>query len=931
MQSLRAFHYYPWRPTGFLRLRKVKSLYGRVSSGFSRSETRAAISGPVQPELELKNLCTPKFFSYHFTPRSALSSGRGLEKNRAIWYLFLSMNKNSKLIALFFVSIAGISYELYVMRIFSVGGWSNFGSLVISTALLGIGLSGILLTFLSGWVERWSEVILSVCAISLPLLMSLAVIMAQLVPFNPVFLASDSRQLWFIGAYYIVYGAPFFVVASFTGVSFIALREQIQKVYFWNMIGSGVGGFFIIIFMFLLPPQYLLLPILGLTLVAALFTCVICDDMTCSYQFSAVQLLPLVLTALCSICFTFFWGDIRVSDYKAISYVRKYPDSKLVHHSYGPGGEYHVYFSQYFHFAPGLSDNAALKVPNISSQRYWGLFIDGSGPIGIMGAMREDERAYMDYLPMAAPYTMISNPDVLLINLSGGINAQVARYKGARSIDIVEPSSEMIRLLRNDRNIIRFTGDLFNSENLNVIQGEPRAYCADHRESYNLIELSLVDSIGLSDSGGYPIHEDYKYTVEAFKEYFASLKPGGVLSVTVWDRLNPPRNVLKLLNTIIMAMKESGMRDPGQNLYSFGLFMSTTTILVKKTPFTAGEIYDLNNFVRTRSFEPLYVPGAELPRRDINILLGVYQQHFEKQSGDEVESFTNADMYRTAIPEFFAGKAEAIENQYVFDIRPIKDSRPYYSGFLKLGRLPIYLDQMEDVSEEWGYLLLLGILVQACIFGLFVILLPVIVRWKELSENRRGTIGVIFYYAGLGLGYMLIEIFLIQRLSVFLSNPTYSTSIVITVMLIFSALGNLASSCFKSFRFWIVPASGILIAAGLFFYIFGLDGFLAGYHSSSLPVRVFASMLIIAPVAFFMGIPYPNGLDALQGSKPHLLPWAWGMNGGLSVAGSALARVLSVSSGFPILLGVGIAVYLMVGLLFPVNEEDGFGFFRRIR
>ncbi|MCL1817902.1 MAG: hypothetical protein FWG35_03155 [Spirochaetaceae bacterium] len=842
-----------------------------------------------------------------------------------------AMNKNSKFIALFFISVAGISYELYVMRIFSVGGWSNFGSLVISTALLGIGLSGIILTFLSGWVERWSETILSVSAISLPLLMSLATIAAQLVPFNPVFLASDSRQLWFIGAYYVIYGLPFFAIAVFIGVSFLTLREQIQKVYFWNMIGSGVGGFFIIVFMFLLPPQYLILPILGLAIVAALFACVISDDMTYSFQFSVVYLVPLIVTALSSVCFTFFWGDIRVSDYKAISYVRKYPDSKLVHHSYGPGGEYHVYFSQYFHFAPGLSDNAALKVQNISNQRYWGLFIDGSGPIGIMGSMREDERAYIDYLPMAAPYTMISNPDVLLVNISGGINAQVARYKGAKSIDIVEPSSEMIDLLRGDKNVTRFTGDLFNSEGVAVIPGEPRAYCVENQNSYDLIEISLVDSIGLSDSGGYPVHEDYKYTREAFQEYFASLRPNGVLSVTVWDRLNPPRNVLRLLNTIILAMKESGMQEPEQNLYSFGLFMSTTTILVKKTPFTEGELYDLNNFVRTRSFEPLYVPGADLPRRDINILLGVYQQHFGKQSEEAVESFTNADMYRTIIPEFFAGRAREIEEQYVFDIRPIVDSRPYYSGFLKLGKLPMYLDKIEEVSEEWGYLLLLGMLVQACIFGLLVILLPVIVRWKELSKNRRGTAGVIFYYAGLGLGYMLIEIFLIQRLSVFLSNPTYSASIVITVMLVFSALGNLSSSFFKDYRTWVVLGAGILVAAGISFYIFGLDGLLARYQSSSISMRVFVSALAIAPVAFFMGVPYPNGLDALQGSKPHLLPWAWGMNGGLSLAGSALARILSVSSGFPVLLGVGVVVYLMVAFLFPVNEEGGYGFLRGIR
>jgi SAM-dependent methyltransferase len=831
--------------------------------------------------------------------------------------------RNSKIFALFFISVTGISYELYVMRVFSVGGWSNFGSLVISTALLGIGLSGIILTFLSEWVRPRAGGILSVCALILPLFISLASITAQMVPFNPVFLASDSRQLWFIGAYYIIYGVPFFIVALFTGVSFVALRSRIQKVYFWNMIGSGVGGFFIIIFMFMLPPRHLILPILALTIIAALFAIVSRDEETQSSRFSLIPLLALVLTTLSSLWLTFFWGNIRVSDYKAISYVRKYPDSKLVHHSYGPGGEYHVYASQYFHFAPGLSDNAALNIAAMPNQPYWGLFIDGSGPIGIMGSLRPGEQEYMDYLPMAAPYTLLENPEVLLVDLGGGINAQVARYKGARQIDIVEPSSELIRLLRDDPNVSRFTGNLLNSERIRVVQGEPRAFCQDHRGTYDLIEISLVDSIGLSDSGGYAIHEDFKYTVEAFREYFASLKPGGLLSVTVWDRLTPPRNVLKLLNTVILAMEEAGIGDPRQSLYSFGLFMSTSTILVKNGAFTEAEIGTLNDFAGSRSFELLYAPDTELPQRDIRLLMDAYRRHFTGGEEDDlVESFTNADMYRGAILQFLEGNRKEVEDAYVFDIRPIRDARPYYSGFLKLSLLPIYLDQMEDISEEWGYLLLLGMLIQACIFGFIVILIPVAGRWKALFRRRRGTIGVILYYAGLGLGYMLIEIFLIQRLGVFLSNPTYSTSIVITTMLIFSALGNLASTRFKHLRRWAVLISCIAVAGGFVFYIWGLDGFLEGFHSATLALRILAAALIIAPPAFFMGVPYPNGLDSLQENKPHLLPWAWGMNGGLSLAGGALARILAVSSGFPVLLAVGIGIYLLVGFLFPVNLDQ---------
>jgi len=828
--------------------------------------------------------------------------------------------KRNQLAALFFISTAGIAFELYVMRVFSVGSWSNFGSLVISTALLGIGLAGIILTFVEEKIRRRPEMYMSILAILLPLFMSGAVIIAQKVPFNPIFLASDSRQLWFIGAYYIIYGVPFFIIAAFVGIAFITLSDKIQRVYFWNMIGSGAGGLFIVLFMFFLPPQYLLLPVLAITIIAALLSSCRKDG---KLRFPVPYVIGLCITTLGSIFLSFFYGNIRISDYKDISYVRRYADSTLVHHSNGPAGEFHVYASRYFHFAPGLSDNAVLSIENLPTQLYWGLFIDGSGPIGIMGHLKESEKVYMDYLPMAAPYSMISEPDVLLVNLSGGINANVALYNGARSIDITEPSPEIIHLLRDDPSVSRFTGNLLETDKIKVIRGEGRSHCVNNEGSYDLIEISLVDSVGLTDSGGYTVHEDFKYTVEAFKDYFSGLKDGGILSITVWDRLNPPRNVPRLLNTIIRAMNEAGFENPEKCLYSFGLLRSTSTILVKKGAFTPRDLNDLNKFVKKCSFDLFYAPETDLPLRDINILMANYRNQFVDSGADKekTETITNADMYRTVIPFFFAGEAKKIEDAYIFDIRPITDPRPYYTGFLKMGELPMYLDQLRDISEEWGYLLLFAMLIQACIFGLVVILIPVIGKRKTLFTKRRGTVGVILYFAGLGLGYMLIEIYLIQRLAVFLSNPTYSTSMVITVMLISSALGNITSGLLKRFRVIVVPAACALVAGGFLFYIFGLDDFLAMFHSSSMMTRFLVSALIIAPPAFFMGVPYPNGLDSLQETKPHLLPWAWGMNGGLSLVGSAMARLLSVASGFPVLLQLGIGIYLMVGILFPINRQ----------
>ncbi|GHV83104.1 hypothetical protein AGMMS50212_04440 [Spirochaetia bacterium] len=832
--------------------------------------------------------------------------------------------KSIKLAALFFISVAGISFELFVMRVFSVGGWSSFGSLVISAALLGVGLSGIILTVFSDWVEAHSDSILQVCALSMAPVMAFSVIAAQRVPFNPVLLAQDWKQLWYIALYYLIYGVPFFINAAFVGIMFISQRSKIQKVYFWNMLGSGVGGFFIVAFMFFIPPDFLLLPVIFVSAAGALFICLVKNELTNKIEISVCHFIAFFLTTIISSFVILQWGGIHVSELKAISYVRKYPDSKLVHHSYAPSGEYHVYYSKYFHFAPGLSDNAALNIHNMPEQPYWGLFIDGSGPIGIMGYLRDNEKEYMDYLPMTAPYTLLSEPNVLLVNLSGGINTQIARYNDARKIDILEPSSEVINILKYDPNITRFTGGLLTEPNVKVIQGEGRDWCASRKNYYDLIELSLVDSVGLNDSGGYPVHEDFKWTVEAFKQYISSLSRNGILSITVWDKLNPPRNVLKLSNSISCAMRELKIQDAEECFFSFGLFMSTTTILVRKTPFTKEELKTLTNFVESRSFDLYYSPNVQLKEHSVDFLMSSYRRQFEGHYGENERSYSNTDMYRSALPQMFSFSKKNIENRYIFDIREITDQRPYYSGFLKLKLLPIYLRHIESVSEEWGYLLLLGMLFQACLFGFIVIIVPLffIKRKQQASIDQNSpfkTLGVILYYAGLGLGYMLVEIYLIQRLGLFLSNPTYSTSIVITIMLIFSALGNIASGYLKRVRKTVVLVSCIFIALILLFYVFYIDTVLSLLNVNSYFWRIMICILIAAPVSFFMGVPYPNGLDSLQENKPALLPWAWGMNGGLSVAGSALARLISVSSGFNLVLFISTGIYLITGFLFGVN------------
>jgi len=771
-------------------------------------------------------------------------------------------------------------------------------------------------------VRKDPRPLLSILSVAVIPAMGLAVYAAQLVPFNPLFMASDPRQFWFICSYFIIYGIPFFLGSAFIGIVFIVMHESVRKLYSCNLLGAGIGGFIVLVLMFFMPTQYLVLPVLAMATLSALFACMDRPPLGGKAFIPTGKLAAIAASVLVAATVVLVSGDIRVSEYKPISYVKKYPDTKLVHHSYGPGGEYHVFASSYLHFAPGLSDNAALNLSKMPRQPFWGLYVDGSGPIGIMGDIRSEDAEYMNYLPMAAPYTILARPKVLLVNLGGGINAQVARYKRSSSIDVVEPSEEMIRLLRDDPNVSRFTGDLLKSPGINVHRGDPRAFCVAHEGSYDMVEISLIDSVGQTDSGGYAVKEDYSYSVEAIHEYAKALKADGILSISVWDRLNPPRNVPRLLNTIVEALRESGVERPESRIVAFNLFMSTATILVKNSDFTEGEIYDLKTFVDERSFKMIHYPGMKAEGLDIAPYLRAYTARFAGGQDKEIKDFDNNDFYRASFNEMIAGRASALEKSYIFDIRAIRDSRPYYSGYIKLGKIGFYLPKLGELSEEWGYLLILGVLVYAILFGVAVVAVPVAARWKSLFKNRKGTGGVIAYYASLGITYMLVEIFLIQRFGVYLSNPTYSTSVVITTMLICSALGNLASGLVKMRRDILVAIAAGTVALILGLYAFGLDGILASTRSASLAARFLVAFGLIGPLAFFMGIPYPNGLDTLQRNRPHLLPWAWGMNGGLSVAGTALAKVIAVSSGFPVLLGLAVLFYLAIGALYRVNEAS---------
>ncbi len=848
------------------------------------------------------------------------------------------------------------------MRLFAVGSWDTFGSMVISIGLLGFGLAGTLLTLLQKRVLANPDAWLFITSFLMGPTMALSQVLAQQVPFNPVLIVSDQMQLWWIAAYYVIYAVPFFFGALFIGVVFMAFSGRIHHVYFWNMLGSGVGGFVILLLMVLLPPARLILPLLALSSLAALLSAVSWSGSPGRLSLRLGNAMLILLAFAGSFAAVELWGAIKVSDFKPISYARRFPDAQEVYHHSSPAGEMDVYKSSYFHFAPGLSDNASLNLSSMPRDAYMGLYIDGNGPIGVMRKLSHGEESYIDYLPMSAPYLLLQKPRVLLLRLGGAIGVFTALYHDARTVDVVEPNRDLIHMLKDVPVFQRFTGNILSDPRVRVISTEPRAYTASTAQRYDLVEISLIDSIGLSQAGGYPIKEDYVYTVQGMDDYLKSLTRDGILSITVWNTVDPPQNVPKLLSTVVEALTREGEKDPRKRIFAFDLLLSTATILVKSSDLTPRDIAALRGFCGRMSFNVDYYPGMPAPPgKSFDQILAGYQSLYgigksaepavepgavtgvqpdrvnlaqmlresahASGAGDAAPSLGDAgkplvpsDLYHFTLAWILHGKAAELFKKYVFDIRPATDDRPYYSTYLKLPTIGAMARHVGQIPEVWGQLLLFGTFLQSILFGFLIITIPVVGSWRALFRRRRGTLGVILYFGALGLGYMMAEIYLLQRFTFYLAEPVYSSSIVLTTMLVASGLGALAGNRLpvsRSLRVWLAAGG---IALFMLFYVFALSPLLNATLGLALPVKVLLSVLFIAPAAFCLGIPFPTGLDGLSSRRRSLLPWAWGMNGALSVTGSVLTRIISISAGFVVVLACVIVIYLIAALTFGSTE-----------
>jgi hypothetical protein len=794
------------------------------------------------------------------------------------------------------LSVGVLAYEILLMRLFSIIQWHHFAYMVISLALLGYGISGTLVTL---WRERLLQrfaAVYSACIVAFGLGAVLCFLLAQRIPFNAELVLWDLRQPAWLLLLYLLLALPFLSAACALALALMRYHTLIGRVYAFDLTGAGLGGLLVMGLLFLVTPLQALVAIGLLAVLAAAIGAYETGLRTGPAWFVLLAMATCVLLACGR------YSVLQVSPYKSLSQTLQVPGTHVIEEDSSPLGLLSVVESTQvpLRYAPGLSLLATREPP-----AQLGVFTDGDGMTAI--TRYRGVRSELDWTGQstsALPYEMQLPGHVLVLGAGAGLDVLQAIRYGVPRVTAVEINPQLIALVR-DR-YAGYAGHLYRQADVHC--GEARGFVAGSAARYDLIHIALLDAFGAAAAGLYALNESYLYTVEALQQYLARLTPDGYLSITRWVTL-PPRDMLKLFATALDALERNGVTDPAGHLVLIRSWQ-TATLLVKNAPFTAQELERMRTFVRRWGFDMAWYPG--MPAGEANRSNRLRAPYF----------------YQAAVQLAGPGRARFLAD-YKYVLAPATDDRPYFFHFFRWRALPEILalrGQGGMPLLEWGYLVLVATLLQALLASVALILLPLLVlrRRRSVAPHAAGRWRVFGYFTAIGLAFLFVEMAFIQRFTLLLHHPLYAVATTLTGFLVFAGLGSWWSQRWsrpaRQRRGVAVAVAGIALASLVCLVV--LQAWMDVFTGWPLAARIGLTLVLVAPLAFCMGMPFPLGLSRVAEQNPDLVPWAWGVNGCASVVSAVLASLLSVHLGFVAVIVAAAGLYALAAWLVPAGEAE---------
>ncbi len=782
-------------------------------------------------------------------------------------------------LGVFLLSASTLAFEIVLSRLFSITQFYHFAFITVSLALLGAGASGSALTVFPSLRRGDPARRLA----SFAFLTSLATLgsfgLANRLPFDSFAIAWDRRQAFYFVLMYLALAAPFFFGAMAVGWLLFARPGDAPRLYAANLVGSAAGCLLALGALAGWGGEGAAIFCAWLAGLAALITAI--HPLEGLRNLGRVMCLSTVALLSAWLITPPAFLAIRLSPYKPLSQSLRYPGSELVWTRWNVASRVDLIRSPGIHSFPGLSYAYFGSLP-----RQDGLTFDGDDLSPVTFVASGESADFADYLPGALAYRLRPGARALVLESRGGLDAVAALASGASRVVAVEPNEIAVEAARR-------ATTLDDDPRARFVVEDARSFIRRSHETFDVVQFSLAWPYRPVTSGAYSLIEDYDFTVEGFSDVLARLNDGGLFVVTRWLQ-SPPTEPLRLFALAATAAEHARL-DPARSLIVFRGY-NTVTVVVKRGAFTDVELAAAREFARARKFDLVVAPGLR---------------------PDEVNRYNVLDddvFYRTFNGLLTSTDRRRFYAAYPFDVTPPTDDRPFFGHYFKWEQASHVWAQLGKTWQPFGgagYFVLVVLLVFAIVAAGVLVVLPLVLR-RVWSEERRAkdasrftshVARVMVYFALLGLGFLFIEIPLVQQLILFVGKPVYALAVVLFGLLLFSGAGSLISRR--------APWCGVLAALAILALAYPILLPMLFRLALGLPLvtRFAISVISLAPLGVLMGIPFPKGIAWLERTSPDLIPWAWGVNGAVSVVASVLAALVALSAGFTVVLVAGAICY----------------------
>ena len=476
------------------------------------------------------------------------------------------------------------------------------------------------------------------------------------------------------------------------------------------------------------------------------------------------------------------------------------------------------------------------------------------------------------------PYVLRPGAKTLIIGPGGGWDVSRALASGSRDVTGVEINPIIADTIMRKR-FPHLSKGLYLRPEVRIVIEDGRSFIRRSADRYDVIQATLVDTWASTAAGAFALSESHLYTTEAFADYLNHLTPAGVVAFTRWG-FETPRESLRTVALAQAALERLGVAPadvPRQVMVirqgSVQGWGAQDTVLIGRSPFNAADLAAIHAAVREGRLEVVYQPG-------------------DNRGTEFAELLTTSDR-----AGFFS--------RYRYAVTPVTDDQPFFFYTVQPRDLWAFLTttapEAADYKINRAVPLLFGLLGISLAATALILLLPPLVWKQRLPADRRIRLSLL-YFLFLGAGYILIQVALIQKFVLFLGHPAYALTVIIFSMLVWSSLGSRWSDRWGAG----IPLGIALLVAVL---AAGVEALTATGLAWPLPAKAVVSSLTIAPAAFLMGVPFPQGLRWLEARSPESLRWAWSVNAASSVLGSAVAVFLAIYVGLRATLLIGGACY----------------------